>query len=154
VNVIDLQVGKSAADFSKPVFGLAVTATELSTLTTTLAQRQVAFEDVSGAEDVDYRIIPYQPELMSHPLFVQVEFPERPGALLGFMREIRGRANLVYFNYAYTGERVGRALVGMEFPSTADRHAAAPALDALCGHQIRAWREVSPPTLRRILAIA
>jgi threonine dehydratase len=152
LNVIDLQVGKSAVDVSQPVFGLAGTVEELAAFEATLVREQVQHEDLSGAEDVDYRIIAYQPELIAHPLFVHVEFPERPGALLGFMRAMRGRANLVYFNYAYTGERVGRALIGMEFASEADRAAALPALNALCGHQIRAWREISRDALRRILA--
>jgi threonine dehydratase len=152
VNVIDLQVGKSAPDVSLPVFGFAGTAEELAAFEATLAREGIPREELDGAEDVDYRIIAYQPELISNPLFVHVEFPERAGALLGFMREMRDKTNLVYFNYAYTGERVGRALIGMEFASEADRGAARPALDALCGHQIRAWREISRDALRRILA--
>jgi len=50
-------------------------------------------------------------------LFVEVEFPERAGALLDFLREVSPIASLCYFNYSYSGERVGRALLGLDFLS-------------------------------------
>ena len=37
--------------------------------------------------------------------------------MLEFLEQIRSLANVCYFNYAYTGERIGRALVGLEFDS-------------------------------------
>ena len=37
------------------------------------------------------------------------------------MRKISGVANVCYFNYAYSGEAIGRAIMGFEFDSTAQK---------------------------------
>ena len=36
---------------------------------------------------------------------------------------MQGNANLCYFNYRQTGERIGRALIGLDFPSSFERDA-------------------------------
>jgi threonine dehydratase len=50
-------------------------------------------------------------------MFLRLEFPERAGALRDFLERMRGTANICLFNYLYTGERVGRALIAFEFES-------------------------------------
>jgi threonine dehydratase len=53
-----------------------------------------------------------------------LDFYERPGALHDFLdQRIRGNANLCYFNYRQSGERIGRALIGLDFPSPYERDA-------------------------------
>ena len=118
-----------------------------------LRQRGVSANDVSRDEDVDYRIINYAAERFSCPLFVNIEFPERAGSLLQFMEEVRDLASLCYFNYAYSGERVGRALVGMEFDSDKSRQFCLDQIMAMPGSDngcIRAVREVSDETFLRL----
>ena len=109
--------------------------------------------DVSTDEDVEYRIINYTPELFENPLFINIEFPERAGAFLQFMTEVKDLASLCYFNYAYSGERVGRALVGMEFSSKEDQQACLERIMVMQDDHrgpIRAAREVSDETFLRL----
>ena len=69
------------------------------------------------------------------------------------MEEVKDLASLCYFNYAYSGERVGRALVGMEFETEKarrdclDQIMSMPSSD---GGSIRAVREVSDETFLRL----
>ena len=45
-------------------------------------------------------------------------------ALHDFLAQrVQGNANLCYFNYRQTGERIGRALIGLDFPSSFERDA-------------------------------
>jgi len=45
------------------------------------------------------------------------EFPERPGALMNFLRQTGGRWNISLFHYRSHGADFGRVLVGMQVPS-------------------------------------
>ena len=72
------------------------------------------------------------------------------GAFFQFMDGVKDIASLCYFNYTYSGERVGRALVGMEFASVADRGACLQRIDGMLGGCIRASREVSDETFYRL----
>ncbi|HET9954626.1 MAG TPA: threonine ammonia-lyase, biosynthetic [Polyangiaceae bacterium] len=44
------------------------------------------------------------------------EFPERPGALLSFLRELSGRWNITLFHYRNHGAAFGRVLAGIQVP--------------------------------------
>jgi threonine dehydratase len=91
-----------------------------------------AWQDLTGATDVAFRAIPLRGDLLQHPVFLRLDFYERPGALHDFLNQhIRGTASLCYFNYRQSGERIGRALIGLDFPSPAARDAL---LAALPGH--------------------
>ncbi|MGB2402794.1 MAG: pyridoxal-phosphate dependent enzyme [Akkermansiaceae bacterium] len=153
ISIIDLQYGMIDSDVQYPVLGLIGSDQDYCDLDEVLDQRGVSANDVSTDEDVDYRIINYAAERFSFPLFVNIEFPERAGSLLQFMEEVKDLASLCYFNYAYSGERVGRALVGMEFDTEKARHIcleqimSMPASDGGC---IRAVREVSDETFLRL----
>ena len=51
-----------------------------------------------------------------HELLYRFEFPERPGALLGFLRAMRSDWNISLFHYRNHGADYGRVLVGMQVP--------------------------------------
>jgi threonine dehydratase len=75
-------------------------------------------------------------------LFVEVEFPERAGALLGFMNAISWITSVCYFNYAYTGERVGRALIGLDFENDEELSIHRDKIFGQAGKTVRAVKEV------------
>jgi threonine dehydratase len=94
-------------------------------------------------------VIPFRSRLITHPYFIELEFPERAGALHDFLNSVRGSANICYFNYQYTGERVGRAMIGFEFPSEEERGAFTEGMSS--GHwQFRAFQELPEDVLKRI----
>ena len=153
ISIIDLQYGRIDSEVQYPVLGLIGSEADYAVLDDVLNQRGVSASDVSTDEDVDYRIINYAPALFQHPLFVNIEFPERAGALRQFMTEVKDLASLCYFNYSYSGERVGRALVGMEFQSQNNQRACLDRIMAMQGHHgggIRAAKEVSDETFYRL----
>lgn len=150
VSIIDLQYGKVDSDSQYPVIGFIGTVSDYADLDSMFVNRGVEALDVSQDDDVGYRIINYTPELFTNPLFINIEFPERAGAFLEFMRGVKDIASLCYFNYAYSGERVGRALVGMEFASSADRDTCMRRIEAMQSAGIRAAREVSDETFYRL----
>jgi len=45
------------------------------------------------------------------------EFPERPGALDGFLKQLAGRWNISMFHYRNHGSAYGRVLAGMQVPA-------------------------------------
>jgi threonine dehydratase len=88
---------------------------EFDALEDSFKRRKIPFEDISLDADIRYKVINYNPALFHHPLFMNVQFPERKGALRDFLRKISPVASICYFNYAYSGEAIGRALMGFEF---------------------------------------
>lgn len=151
VSIVDLQYGRINSDIQYPVMGLIGTEDDYQQIDAMLAEQGTTAADVSTEDIVGYRIINYSTDLLKHPLFVNVEFPERPGAFLEFMEQVKDVSSLCYFNYAYSGERVGRALVGMEFDSIADQDAAQDIINNMVGENIHAVSLVSDETLRRLL---
>lgn len=153
ISIVDVQYGRVDSDIQFPVLGLVGSAEDYAILDKVMEKRGVAASDVSSDEDVGYRIINYSPELFHYPLFVNIEFPERAGAFLQFMTEVKDLASLCYFNYAYSGERVGRALVGMEFADEESRQACLARMTGMQrdhGGCIRAAREVSDEIFYRL----
>ncbi len=55
------------------------------------------------------------PNAMNEILY-RFEFPERPGALMNFLRKMGGRWNISLFHYRSHGADFGRVLVGMQVP--------------------------------------
>ena len=149
--IVDVQYGRVAGEIQYPVFGVAGTQSDFEIIEQRLAEKGLKAEDVSNDEDVRFRMIHYDAERLSHPVFVQIEFSERPGAFLDFMAAIGDLASLCYFNYVYSGERVGRALMGMEFESREDRDICRARADKLAGTVIQGIHEVSPAARKRIL---
>jgi len=120
LNIIDFQYGKLSQSVAYPVVGVEAFPWELTDFEQRLTP-YVTFEDVSERTEVEFRLVPCQPDLMKNPLFAVVEFPDRPGALREFLRSIACRINVCYFNYATSGQGVGQALMGFEFESLESR---------------------------------
>jgi threonine dehydratase len=147
INIIEFQYGKTEAHVARPVIGFEASPIELDLLSRRLQEYGVAHEDVTSKADVEFRIIKYNPHLFRHPWFVQYNFPERAGALHDFLVLVKDRANLCYFNYVFTGEEVGRALMGLEFQSADDR---AACIASLRESGLR-YQEIGGEVLARIL---
>jgi threonine dehydratase len=75
---------------------------------------------------------------------IRFEFPERPGALLGFLTGVGKRWNISLFHYRNHGAAYGRVLMGIQVPS-AERSEFSGMLDAL-GYQY--WDETDNPAYR------
>lgn len=151
VTLTDVQFGRVAGEIQYPVFGVEGYPEDFSLIDERLAEKGLRAEDISNDEDVRFRMIHYDAKRLRHPVFFQIEFSERPGAFLEFMEAMGEYASLCYFNYLYSGERVGRALVGMEFDSVEDRDRCRRQAEALSGTVIQGVREVSRSARHRIL---
>jgi threonine dehydratase len=147
VNIIEVQYGKVDVEHAWPVIGFEASPAELALMERRLNDENIPHEDVTSEEDVEFRIIHYEPSLFTFPYFITFEFPERAGALRDFLDAMGDTANLCYFNYTSTGEQVGRALIGFEFDSEED-HAAFIKRLAETGYQ---YHETSEAVLRRVL---
>ena len=151
VSIVDLQYGKVGNEEQYPVMGLIGSEEEYTQFQETLRSQGIEAADVSNEEVVGYRIINYEPDLFKNPLFVNIEFPERAGAFLAFMLKVKQYSSLCYFNYSYSGERVGRALVGMDFETMEEQQACLELIRSLVGGNIMAAHLVSDATLTRLL---
>ena len=125
MDITDFQYGKTDNDLAWPAFTLASdTAEAISSVTVKLDALGLSWQDITGATDIGFRAIAFRGDLLSNPLFLRLDFYERPGALHNFLeKRVGGNANLAYFNYRQSGERVGRALIGLDFPSPYERDA-------------------------------
>lgn len=117
ISVSEFLYGKIDEKLAWPIIGLEAAPSAMEQLDEHLKKEGVPFEDVTLDPDVRYRIINYNPGLFKDPVLMHIHFPERKGALRDFMRKISGVANVCYFNYAYSGEAIGRAIMGFEFDS-------------------------------------
>lgn len=118
LNVSDFLYGKTHASVAHPIIGLEADIKTLDTLEQKLRAGNIEFSDVSSDTDVRFNIIRYEPSMFKDPQMLEVQFPERKGALRDFMRKVAGIANLCYFNYSASGEEIGRAVMGYEFENT------------------------------------
>lgn len=75
------------------------------------------------------------------------QFPERPGALLNFLKQVGARWNISLFHYRNHGSAYGRVLVGMQVPE-AEIEACTHSFDEL-GYPW--WREDDSPAYRLFL---
>ncbi|MFK7851759.1 MAG: pyridoxal-phosphate dependent enzyme [Akkermansiaceae bacterium] len=125
VDITDFQYGKNHAKDAWPIFTLSTEDPKtLEELSKKLDQGGYTWKDITGATDVDFRAIPFRGDLVSNPAFLRLDFYERQGALHDFLvKQLTGNANLIYFNYRQSGERIGRALIGIDFPSPFERDA-------------------------------
>jgi threonine dehydratase len=125
LDITDFQYGKTGPDEAWPAFTVSAADPDvLARLPAKLDAEGLAWKPLDDALDIRFRAIPLRPELLEHPLFLQLEFYERPGALHDFLdRHVRRAGDLCYFNYRETGERIGRALLGLDFATVAARDA-------------------------------
>ncbi len=117
LNVSEFMYGKVHPTEAWQTIAIDATREEFKILENNLKKANIDFADISLDTDIRYKIINYNPALFSNPLFLNIQFPERKGALRDLLRTISPVANICYFNYAYSGEVIGRALMGFEFLS-------------------------------------
>jgi threonine dehydratase len=114
INITAFHYGKVSDDAAYPVIAFEATPEKFEDVAKRLKLAKVKYEDITGAADMRYRVINYNPRLFRNPLFLHVDFPERKGALRELLKAVSPVANICYFNYFYTGEEIGRALMGFE----------------------------------------
>ncbi len=151
LDIADFQYGKSDDTEAWPAFTIqADDPAVLDMLPLKLDEAGFAWQDLTGAEDIAFRAIPLRGDLLRHPAFLRLDFYERPGALHDFLdRRIRGNASLCYFNYRQSGERIGRALIGLDFPSPYERDALLMTIP-VHGEGYRLCQPVDDATSRRL----
>lgn len=150
VSIMDFQYGKTDAERAGPVIGFDVAPMEFEVLCQALKTGDYVYHEVTAESDVGFRLIHYDPKLMQLPIFITLEFHERPGVLAQFLKAVSPHSNLCYFNYVYSGERVGRALLGFEFANEQDHNSFEAVLDS-AQHAYRTYERVSKDTLQRII---
>lgn len=117
MNIIDFQYGKVANNKAVPVIGIEVPNSEVRGFEAFLSNEDVPDHyEVTGTAAAEFRVIPFNVDLLSFPFFAVIEFPNRPGALRDFMRGASQLASVCYMNYTDTGQTEGQALMGFEFP--------------------------------------
>ena len=131
-DITDFQYGKTDPSDAWPAFTLSSEdPAALDAVPAKLDASGYEWEDITGATDIAFRAIPFRSDLLSNPAFLRLDFHERAGALHDFLASrLTGNANLMYFNYRHSGERIGRALIGIEFPSPFERDAFLMAIPA------------------------
>lgn len=116
MNIIDFQYGKVSNDAAYPVIGIEVRHSQIEQLESFLANPNIpAHHEVTGSAASEFRVIPFNVDLLSFPFFAVIEFSNRPGALGEFMRIASKMSNVCYMNYTDTGQTEGYALMGFEF---------------------------------------
>jgi threonine dehydratase len=121
MNIIDFQYGKVANEIAFPVIGIEVPRSAHDQLEKFLNDAEIPpFKEVTGAASVDFRVIPFRVDLLHHPFFAVIGFPNRPGALRDFMRGASEYANVCYLNFVDSGQELGQALMGFETETAND----------------------------------
>jgi threonine dehydratase len=153
LNIADFQYGKQQTNEAWPIFTVSADDPSLlESLPAKLDAAGYAWQDLAGAVDVAFRAIPLRADLLACPAFLRLDFYERPGALHDFLDNlVRGRSSICYFNYRQSGERIGRALIGLDFDGASKRTAF---LDSLPEHGdgYRSCKPVDPETFQRLAA--
>ena len=65
---------------------------------------------------VRYMVGGHAPAALENEVIYRFEFPERPGALMNFLKKLGGKWNISMFHYRNHGAAYGRVLVGMQVP--------------------------------------
>ncbi len=85
-----------------------------------LAEKDYPVVDLSDDEISKYHIRHmvggHAPASVDNEILYRFEFPERPGALLGFLKKLGKRWNISMFHYRNHGAASGRVLVGLQVP--------------------------------------
>lgn len=137
-NIIEFQYGKNSHSEAFPIIGFDAHPESLEQIKNDLSSADILYRDVTGSPSVEFKMMPWNPGLMKNPVFIQVEFPERAGALSDFLKQFYHDVNISYFSYQYSGERVGRALIGFEILKDATRDL------------VEKWKSITPEGLRAI----
>ena len=101
-------------------------------------------ENETAKLHIRYMVGGHTPAASRDERLVRFEFPERPGALLGFLSGLGRRWNISLFHYRNHGAAYGRVLMGLQVPA-AEQQEFRTLLDAL-GYQH--WDETDNPAYR------
>ncbi len=129
INVSEFLYGKIDDVRAWPVIGLETSPENMEKFQQNITAANIDFKDITLDVDIQYRMINYNPALFKDPVLMRIQFPERKGALRDLLRRISGTANICYFNYAYSGETVGKAIMGFEFENPSQKELFHKALD-------------------------
>ena len=125
---------------------------EARELLATLARHGYPVLDLSGNEvaklHVRHMVGGRVPGLADEHLY-RFEFPERPGALLAFLKAIGQRWNISLFHYRNHGSDYGRVLAGVQVPAGRARGLRAPSRGARLRVLGRDRQPRVPPVPRR-----
>jgi threonine dehydratase len=98
---------------------------DLAELLADLSERGYVTEDMTNNEvaklHIRYMVGGHAPAVVDNERVYRVEFPERPGALLGFLSGLGQRWNISMFHYRNHGAAYGRILVGVQLPKSERR---------------------------------
>ncbi len=131
INIIDFQYGKQNPGEATPVLGLSGSAEQLTEFVRRIGNSTIGVTEVTDHQATLFRAIPFRPDLVQHPIFLHVDFPDRPGALREMMREISQLTNICYFNFNDSGQSEGHALIGFEFDAVAGQKQLFNAIDRM-----------------------
>lgn len=85
-----------------------------------LREQHYSVEDLTDNEIAKYHVRHmvggHGPGSLTDERVYRFEFPERPGALLGFLKKLGKRFNISLFHYRNHGAAFGRVLVGLQVP--------------------------------------
>lgn len=86
-----------------------------------LRDKDYEVEDLTDNEiakiHVRYMVGGHAPANLADEVIYRFEFPERPGALMNFLKKLGGKWNISMFHYRNHGAAYGRVLVGMQVPA-------------------------------------
>jgi threonine dehydratase len=96
LDIADFQYGKTDEDEAWPAFTIhAEDPAVLEAVPERLDAHGFAWEDLTGAVDIGFRAIPLRGDLLKNPVFLRLDFYERPRALHDFLvQRNRGNASL------------------------------------------------------------
>ena len=145
-NIVDLQYGKTDPEKAWYTIGVAVSKETMREVQRCLNMANIAWEEVTGNAEVAFRMVHHERALVKNPVFLNLDFYERAGALYDFLKEhvVAHNGDICYFNYTYTAERVGHALLGIEFENGPQREKFLATLPSR-GSGFRSCRTVSIP---------
>lgn len=135
-NITEFNYRFADADSAQVFVGLSVVpgGDDLAELLADLSQRGYVAEDLTNNEvaklHIRYMVGGHAPAAVDNERVYRVEFPERPGALLGFLSGLGQRWNISMFHYRNHGAAYGRILVGVQLPKK-ERRAFERILDEL-----------------------
>jgi threonine dehydratase len=120
-SVTEFNYRYEAAQTAQIFVGLALGSakTERESLTSTIAGAGFAVRDMTDNEMAKLHVrymVGGHARGLEHECLYRFEFPERPGALLKFLRAIGSSWNISLFHYRNHGSDYGRVLAGIQVP--------------------------------------
>jgi threonine dehydratase len=133
----------SGRDQAHIFVGIATTSRQdAAAIATALNERGYPAEDLTDNELAKLHVrhmVGGRSSLVRDEQLYRFEFPERPGALLGFLDALGGRWNISLFHYRNHGADFGRVLAGFEVPP--DERAAFEACLETLGYRYQRERQ-------------